>query len=153
VARGLLPLSMGPSEVGATCSSAAGCGVGRIVRWLPPERSLECAICTGWATAQTLELGESKEKDPDSLSSRRLCRDLVCWAVVLEGHGAQAGAWERGVSAKPCVACLYSPCLSLPVIKPPPLFTYLPTAHLPAPLSSYPPLPPQDSDGGRDLGL
>ena len=69
----------------------------------------------------------------------QLCQDLVCWAVILEGHGTQAAAWERGVSAKPCVACLYSPCLSLPVIKPLPLFTYLPTAHLPAPLSSCPP--------------
>ena len=122
-----------PQKSGPTCSSAAGQGRGE-VRWLPPERALECAICIGWATAQTLELGESKEKDPDSLSSRRLCQDLVCWAVIPKGHGAQAGAWERGVSTKPCVACLYSPCLSLPVIKPPPLFTYRP-----APLSSCPP--------------
>lgn len=127
-----------PQKSGSACSSAAGRGWGK-VRWLPPERALECAICIGWATAQTLEPGESKERDPDSLSSRRLCQDLVCWAVIPEGHGAQAGAWERDLSAQPRVACLFSPYLSLPVIKPPPLLTYLLTAHLPAPLSSCPP--------------
>lgn len=123
---------------GSACSSAAGLGWGK-VRSLPPERALECAVCIGWATAQTLELGDSKERDPDSPSSRRLCQGLVCWAVIPEGHGTQAGAWERDVSAQPHVACLFSPYLSLPVTKPPPLLTYLPTAHLPAPLSSCPP--------------
>ncbi|XP_032505012.1 myosin light chain 3 isoform X3 [Phocoena sinus] len=24
-----------------------------------------------------------------------LCQDLVCWAVIPKGHGAQAGTWER----------------------------------------------------------
>ena len=85
MARGLLPLFMGPSEVGATCSSTAGQGVGRIVRWLPPERALVCAICTGWATAQTLELGESKEKDLDSLSSCSSARILSAGLSFLKG--------------------------------------------------------------------
>lgn len=125
---GLPPLSVDPSEVGVCVFLSCRAGVGE------SKRTLECAICIGWATAQTLELGESKERDPDSLSSHRLCQDLVCWAVIPEGHGAQAGAWERDVSAQPCVACLFSPYLSLSVIKPPPLLTYLPAS-----LSSCPP--------------
>lgn len=76
----------------------------------PREGSGMCHL-RGWATAQTLELGESKEKDQAPSPPAGSCQDLVCWAVIPKGHGAQAGAWERREHQALCGLSL----LSMPV--------------------------------------
>lgn len=95
-------------------------------------------VCIRWATTSTLELAEPKGWDlelgshPGLSTTPRPCPDLARWAVIPEGHRAQAGTWDRDESQAwvwPVFAAHSPP---LPLVSPVHLPVYLPT-HCHAP--------------------
>ena len=80
----------------------------------PREGSGMCCLHQTGPQLRHWSWGSQRRGIQTPVSLPRLCQDLVCWAVIPKGHGAQAGTWEREVSAKPSVARLCYPVPASP---------------------------------------